>query len=227
MTIKYYPELVQSTDEWRAARCGILTASEMSRIITPAKLQYAQNEKEKTHLLELAAQRINNYVEPTFLGFDMERGKMDELDAKLIYNKEYALLTDVGFITNDKWGFTLGYSPDALVGEEGAIEVKSRVQKYQLETILADEMPDEFKIQVQTGLLVSERAWCDFITYCGGMKMFTKRVFADQKIQDAIVAAAKTFHERLDAVLKLYQERISASGARFMPTERVEREMHL
>lgn len=218
--IKYHYDLTQGEPEWCAARCGLLTASEMNRIITPAKLQYAQNEKERTHLYELLSQRITNYVEPVYQTFDMARGKLDEADAKNLYHENYARIKDCGFITNDKWGFTLGFSPDALVGDDGLLECKSRMQKYQVETILTDKCPDEFMIQVQSGLLISERKWVDFISYCGGMPMGTWRVHADPKFQTAIETAAKTFHERLDALLKVYHEKIKNPDARFLPTER-------
>ena len=44
MTIKYFPELIQGSDEWLAARIGILTASEVHKILTPT-LKIADNEK--------------------------------------------------------------------------------------------------------------------------------------------------------------------------------------
>ena len=42
-------------------------------------------------------------------------------------------------MTNDDHGVVIGYSPDGLVGDDGLIECKSRRQKYQIETILADK----------------------------------------------------------------------------------------
>lgn len=229
MAIKYHAHLTQGTEEWAAARCGLLTASEMKNIITPAKLQYAQNDKEKSHLYEIAAQRITKYVEPNYVSNDMMRGKDDELDAKRYYCDHYAEVRDMGFITNDKWGFTLGFSPDGLVGDDGIIECKGRRQKYHIETILNMVMPDEFKIQVQTGLLVSERKWCDFISFCGGMPMLTLRIEEDTAMQHAILEAAATFHEKLDRILAQYEEKISDASVRTVPTERrpPEQDIHL
>jgi len=217
--IKIYQELEQGSDAWFSARCSILTASEMKHIITPKKLEYSVGEKEKTHLYELAAQRINQYVEPHYVGDDMLRGVEDEVEAKILYAKHCADITDVGFITNDRWGFKLGYSPDGLIGDHGCIECKSRRQKYQFQSILNDEMPEEFLIQVQTGMLVSERSWCDFITYSAGMPMMIKRIFPDKKVQDAIVGAAVIFHEKLDAMIEKYQNNLK-SGMILIPTER-------
>ena len=224
--IKYYSELVQGSDEWIAVRCGILTASEMKNIITPAKLQYAQNDKERAHLYELVAQRVTGYVEPHYISDDMLRGQGDEFSAKIVYNEKYAPVTDCGFVTNDKWGFTLGYSPDGLIGDDGLIECKSRRQKYQMQTILDKSMPQDYMLQVQTGLLVSERKWCDFISYCGGMHMFTYRVYPDAKVQEAIVTAATTFHAKMDAMLEDYSLALDDPELHLIPTERtIEREI--
>ena len=129
----------------------------------------------------------------------------------------------VGFITNDKWGFTIGYSPDAIVGDDGLVEAKSRNQKLQIRT-LVDYVPEQgidpdFMIQCQTGLLVSERKWIDLISYCGGLPMATVRIFPSEKIQEAIIAAATVFEEKIASKKAIY-EAVLASKARLIPTER-------
>ncbi len=218
--IKYYPDMQQGSEEWFDVRRGLLTASEMKLIITPAKLEYSSSEKERSHLYELAAQRTSGFVEPHYIGDHMLRGKEDEVLARSLYHEKYAPVTECGFITNDKWGFTLGYSPDGLISDDGLIEAKSRMQKFQFETIITPTPTAEFSIQLQTGLMISERKWCDFLSYSGGMYMKRIRVFPDAKVQDAILKAAETFHERLGAVLKKYQECIAADAANLIPTER-------
>ncbi|MGM9512424.1 lambda exonuclease family protein [Larkinella sp. GY13] len=187
MTIKYYENIVQGSDEWFELRRGILTASEMKHIVTPT-FKTADNEKTRTHLYELLAQRISGYVEPSYVSDDMMRGNEEEVLARIKYSEGFEVpVKDMGFITNDRWGFMLGYSPDGLVSEDGQIECKSRRQKYQVETILTNEMPVDYLLQVQTGLLVTGRAWCDFVSYSGGLPMLTKRIYPYKKIQDAII----------------------------------------
>jgi hypothetical protein len=223
--ITYHADLEQGSEEWHAARCGLLTASEMNLIVTQT-LKVASNDKERAHLYELLAQRITKYVEPSYVSDSMLRGMDDEVEAVMQYGKSYAKVKRVGFVTNDRWGFTIGYSPDGLVGDDGLIECKSRSQKYQMQT-LCDYMPDaidpNFAIQVQTGLLVSERKWCDLVSYCGGLPMATVRVVPDQKIQEAIVSAATAFEGRLTEKLAKY-EALIASKARLIPTVRKIRE---
>lgn len=225
MSVIYHKELIQGSDEWLAARCGLLTASEMSLIVTPT-LKAASNGKERGHLYELLAQRITRYVEPRYIGDDMLRGKEDELEAVDIYSQKYAPVETVGFVTNDKWGFTIGYSPDGLVGEDGLIECKSRNQKYQLLTLIdyvsAEAIDPDFVIQTQTGLMVSEREWCDLLSYCGGLPMATVRVYPHEKIQAAILDAATAFEKRLVAAKEKF-DALLLSDARLIPTERKER----
>lgn len=228
--IKHYPLVVQGTDEWFEMRRGLLTASEMKRIITPSTLKPAANDTARQHVFDLAAQRITSYVEPGYISDDMLRGQDDEIYALTAYDKSYAPLKRVGFITNDKWGFKIGYSPDALVGNDGQVECKSRAYKYQIETILNGEMPAEYAIQVQTGLLVSERSYCDFVSYParGGLHMMTLRIYPDPVVQEAIVAAATAFEGRVADAVNSYHAEIKLAHHRYLPTERrVEQEIHL
>jgi predicted phage-related endonuclease len=224
--VRFHENVVQGSEEWHAARCGLLTASEMKHIITPT-LKIASNDKERAHLYELLAQRITGYVEPQFVSDDMLRGHEEEFYARQEYDKHFAQTTECGFITNDRWGFTIGYSPDALVGDDGLIECKSRRQKYQIQTIADNAVPAEYMIQLQTGLLVSERQWVDFISYCGGLPMFVCRVFPDPVIQDAIIAAATAFEQRLAEKEREYRATL-ASMPKLIPTERrVEQPMYV
>jgi len=220
--ITYHADVVQGSEEWAAMRCGLLTASEMGLIITPT-LKAASNEKERTHLYELLGQRITQYVDPSYIGDDMLRGIDDEIEAVALYAKHYAPVQTVGFVTNDKWGFTIGYSPDALVGDDGLVECKSRRAKYQVQTILDGCVPTDFMIQCQTGLLVTERKWLDFISYSGGLPMFVVRCLPIPEIQEAIVAAATGFEERI----ALAQKKYGAAIEGLIPTERrIEQEIY-
>ncbi|WP_342163023.1 lambda exonuclease family protein [Methylobacterium sp. SD21] len=227
-TIQIYEDLYQGSDEWIAARCGMLTASEMHLIVTPT-FKAAKNEKERAHLYELLAQRITGFVEPHYISDDMLRGHDDEVEALGIYAQHYAPTEHVGFIVNDKWGFRIGYSPDALVGRDGLVEVKSRRQKFQIETFVthavAGTIPSDFVIQIQTGLLVSERSWCDFVSYSGGLPMAVIRVFPDAAVQDAIITAAAAFEDRLAEARDRYE--LVLANTRAVPTKRINREIVL
>lgn len=225
MSVTIHADLIQGGDAWLAARCGMLTASEMRLIVTPTG-KAAQNDKMRAHLYELLAQRLTGYVEPAYISDDMLRGREDELLARALYAEHYAPVAEVGFVTRDFGGFRIGYSPDGLVGDDGTIEIKSRRAKHQVATIVDDDMPDDFEIQVQTGLLVTGRAWCDFISYSGGLPMAVLRVPADAAMQERILAAATEFEERLADALAIYRDNVARRGFR-MTERRVEEEMVL
>lgn len=208
MTLKIYEDLIQGSDEWHKARTGLITASEMKLILTPNTLKPSENDKVRTHAYELAAQRVTGYTDPSYIGDDILRGWDDEGKAKAKYSEYYNDIKDVGFMTEDKWGFTIGYSPDGLVGDDGLVECKSRRQKYQLETILTNAIPEEYVLQCQTALLVSGRKCLDFISYCGGMPMFVIRTTPDEVIQTAILKAAKDFNDTVNGLVDKYKESI-------------------
>lgn len=219
MTITYHEYVEQGSEEWLALRCGVLTASEMRLIITPT-LKTAENDKSRAHVLEITAQRLTGVVEPHYVSDDMLRGIEGELYAREHYETAYGPMNEVGFITNDKWGFTIGYSPDGLIGDNGLWECKSPRAKKQVETILTGEVPADNMLQLQTGLLVSEREWIDFTSYHGGLPMVTLRVYPDEKIQSAIISAAEQFEESVAANLETWEQRMK-SDMRLVPTERV------
>ena len=222
--ITYHNDLIQGSEAWHDARRGLLTASEMRLIVTPT-LKTANNEKTRAHLWELLAQRISVYVEPTYIGDDMLRGWTDEIKARDAYAEHFAPVAEVGFVTNDKWGFKLGYSPDGLVGDDGLIECKSRRQKYQVQTICEGVMPVDFALQVQTGLLVTERKWCDFISYSGGLPMFVYRVMPDDVVQEAIISAASDFEFTIAEKQAAWDAAIKAMPVRIDTERTVEQEM--
>jgi predicted phage-related endonuclease len=222
--VTIHRDFIQGSDEWLATRRGLLTASEIDRIITPT-LKVADNDKSRSHLYELLAQRITNYTEPSYIGDDMLRGMEGEILARQIYAEKFAPVEEVGFITNDEWGFTIGCSPDALVGDDGMLEIKTRRQKFQVATIIDGKMPDDYAIQVQTELLVTRRAWCDFVSYSGGMPMIVIRVYPDAKIQDAIIDAAAAFEDKMAEKQAIYDV-VLETNKRLVPTERrIEQEM--
>lgn len=228
--IKIHCEYEQGSELWLQARCGLLTASEIDRIITPT-LKIASNAKERAHCWELAAQRITRHVEPQYVSDAMLRGHAEEILARELYSKHFAPVAECGFVTNSKWGFTLGCSPDGLVGDDGLIEVKSRGQRFQVETICNffedGSTPDDFTLQVQAQMLITERKWLDLISYSGGLPMVTMRVFPDPVVQDAILDAAAKFESRINEVVATWTA-ATADDPRLIPTERtVEQEMHL
>lgn len=218
MSLHVYEDLEQGTPEWLSARAGIVTASVVGQLITAKTVKPASNDYSRALTATLVAERITGHVEPIHESADMLRGTLDEPFARDIYSEHYAPATEVGFMVRDDWGFKLGYSPDGLVGDDGLIEIKSRRQKKQLSTILADEVPLENLAQIHCGLLVSGREWLDYVSYCGGMPLYVTRVLPDEKWQKAIIEAVTTFEETAAQMLEQYAVAVDGSPL----TERID-----
>jgi hypothetical protein len=86
-------------------------------------------------------------------------------------------------------GYTIGLSPDGLVGDDGGIEIKAPDRRATCSPSSAARYPPEHMAQIQAALLVSGRAWWDFVSFKGGMRLWVKRVLPDPDWFRAIHAA--------------------------------------
>lgn len=213
MSLKIYDTLEQGSDEWLEARRGILTASTIGQLITPFTVRPASNDKSRALKDILVAERVTGWVEPVYVSADMLRGQEDEPVARDLYREHYAPVEEVGFMRMDEPGFTLGYSPDGLVGSDGLIEIKSRKPKAQLQTILNDTVPPFNRAQLQAGLLVSGREWVDYCSYASGMPFYVTRVYRDERWIETIRTVVTEFETYAAETVARYEE-VTAS----MPT---------
>ena len=216
MTLHQYPDLEQRSDEWYEARRGIVTASAVSQLLTPT-LKVADNETARALTHTLALERITGWTEETPVTSDMWRGIEHEPIARDIYSEHNAPAVEVGFMRRDEDGWSLGYSPDGLVGDDGLIEIKCPKARTHFRTILSGSVPGYYMAQVQAGLLVSGREWLDFVSFSGGLPLWVKRVHPDEQWFDAITAACIQFERNVAEVIRNYQDRAVGLPA----TERV------
>lgn len=221
MTLHIYDQLEQGTDEWLAARRGMVTASVVGKLITPSTIKPASNPESRGLALLLASERITGLVEPTYMNDDMLRGHEAEPIARNIYCGHFEQATEVGFMVREFDGFRLGFSPDGLVGDHGLIEVKAPRAKGHVATILAGEVPAHHIAQCQAGLLVSGREWLDFISFHAGEPMFVKRVLPDPKWFKAITDAVAATETAIEQMVADYGKRTK----RMPKTERVDCEI--
>lgn len=205
--MKIYDDLEQGTEEWLEARRGILTASTIGKLITPKTMKVASNDTARALIRALTAERITGHIEPVFVSADMEFGQMIEPIARQMYAEwQNVEVREVGFITREIDGHMLGYSPDGLIGDDGLIEIKSRRQHIQLDTILTGNVPGANMAQIQTGLLVTGRAWCDYLSFCPQMPLYRIRVKPQKLWQDAIRAALETFEDVAAGYIANYEQ---------------------
>ncbi len=165
-------DIEQGTPEWAVLRAGVITASNFSDVLAKG-----QGKTRAKYMRRLAAQRITENVSGGFFNSHTERGSEYESEACQAYQ---------GYTGNEikKCGFMkdgYGYSPDGLVGDSGVIEIKTRLDDLQVELLLDEKVPNEHIAQIQGGLMVSGRDWCDFVSYSPGLPIFIKRVSRDEE----------------------------------------------
>lgn len=180
-------DIQQGTDEWLSLRLGKATASNFSKIITSRGELSKSLEK---YALELASQVLATDLEQGFKSESMQRGNDLEPLAREAYQEyTFNIVDEVAFLDCGDWG----YSPDGLIGKDGVVEFKCPQATTHTKYLFDDKLPTEYKAQVQGGLMVSERQWCDFVSFHPNFKeerLFIKRVERDEdfigKLRDGI-----------------------------------------
>lgn len=172
-------DIEQGSQEWLRMRLGVATASNFDKIITSTGVE---SKTLKDYAFELASDSLLTEPEVGFQSEAMIRGNELEDEAR----NYYSFVTDnkveeVTFIKKDN----IGYSPDGLIGDNGLIEIKCPLKKNHLKYLIDNKLPTKYKAQVQGGLYISEREYCDFISYHplfkDEKKMFVVRVKRDEE----------------------------------------------
>ncbi len=189
-------DIEQGTPEWLALRLGIVTCSQLDVLLVSGKGEAGFGVAAFTYMDQLIGERITGEAaELPFQTRATTRGHELELVARELYEGREGIATEqVGIILNHG----IGYSPDALVGLAGLTEIKTKLPKFQVSVILANEIPKEHVAQCQGGLWTSEREWIDFISYWPGMPLFVKRAYRDDVMIRKLAERVKTFYELLD-----------------------------
>lgn len=198
-------DIEQGSAEWLALRLGIVTMSELECLLVNGKGEAGFGTGAFSYMDQLIGERITGEAaELPFTTRATERGHEYEVIARGLYEaREDVHAAKAAIILNHG----CGYSPDGLIGAEGLIEVKSKLPKFQVGVILANEIPKEHVAQCQGGLWVAESEWIDFVSYWPGMPLFVKRAHRDEAMIRKIAWRVRTFYElleeRMDQVMKV------------------------
>lgn len=193
-------ECVQYSPSWWEARRGIPTASQFDRIITPGGKPSKGMDR---YIAELVGERVDlrpNWFTERPMNPAMRHGLDTEPEARRFYEYERGLDAQlVGFCQTDDGRF--GCSPDALVGDDGGLELKCVQLPTQVEYLLAGTLPDEYRPQVHGQLIVTGRKWFDFMSYAPPLPPLLVRVVPDDYTRQLRIAL-EVFHEKYAETLK-------------------------
>ncbi|EMP3659538.1 YqaJ viral recombinase family protein [Pseudomonas aeruginosa] len=197
--MQIFKDLEQGSQEWLDARLGIATCSELDVLMVNGKGQAGFGVGAFTYMDRLIGERITGAeAEPWRGNGSSARGHKLEPVVRDLYclrtDTEPDQIQQAGIILNHG----IGYSPDGLVGDNGLIEVKTKVPEKLVSVILDDKVPAEHAAQCMGGLWVSEREWIDFLGYWPGMPLCMVRVHRDEAYIRKLSERVKTFYELLE-----------------------------
>ena len=189
-----FDDVVQGEKEWFDLRCGVVTASKFSTVMAKGRGSYPSKTRQ-TYMLELAGEIVTGTVQESYGNAHMARGNQMEPEARELYEMASGNgVKEVGFIKSLD---TIGYSPDGMIGDDGLLEIKTKLPHLQIALLLSDKFPSEHRHQCQGGMWVSGREWIDFVSYWPGLPLFVKRVHRDEAFILEIEAAVYKFIQDL------------------------------
>ena len=165
----------QNSDEWFEMRAGLITGSKLGTVM--ANYGKAFSDTAKKYAVNIAIEQITGRaISSGYSNAHMERGHEQEPIARMLYEQEtFCDVTNGGFFEDGEVGLSL----DGLVGNDGAIEIKSVIASTHYATIKRQKVDPSYKWQVLGNLMLSARDWIDFVSYCAdfpeGKQLFIHR----------------------------------------------------
>lgn len=188
-------QIEQGTDEWLQLRLGKATASRFKDIIATNRDGQPSTARAK-YRAELLHERLFGRPVERYRSAAMEWGNDTETLARVTYSAVTGNVVAPGpFVQHDQ--LPAGASPDGLVGDEGTIEIKCYELHNHIAVLRTGQMPALHMAQVQGQLWLSERQWCDFISFAPELpdnaQIFVQRIERDEKYAHMLQAAVESF----------------------------------
>lgn len=193
-------DMSQGSPEWFAARKGLPTASQFATILANGR-GGGPSKTRQTYLYKLAGEILTGEPMDSFSNVHTERGHAMEPEARQFY----AFMQDVepelvGFITNGP----KGCSPDSLIGDDGMLEIKTKLPHLMIAAHEHGGFPSEHVAQCQGQLWVAEREWVDLICYWPRMQPLIVRAYRDDVFIKQLSDAVDQFNDELAALVAKY-----------------------
>lgn len=175
----------QRSDEWFKARLGRATASKFSDIMAKTRSGYSASRK--NYAAELVSERLTGQRNELYTTTAMQWGIDNEPLARL----EYELAMNV---TVDETGFWIhnelmaGASPDGFISDDGCLEIKCPNTATHIETLMKGKVPHQYWAQVQGQMWVTDRLWCDFVSYDPRLPVNAQKIIIHVERDDIYIA---------------------------------------
>ncbi len=161
-----FTDCLQGSSEWFDARSGVITASKFEEVITKLKSgEYSSGAQKYAKRLALERFAEQRFAVDEYQTYAMRRGMELEHDARLVHEGFLGtFVQQSGFVCTEDRKF--GYSTDGLIDDNGMAEYKCFMDPDKLFDIYFANAIDMVMAQVQGGMWITGRDWCDFVVYC-------------------------------------------------------------
>ena len=195
----------QGSDAWHKIRLGKITASRVKDVLTKGR-GTSPSKTAESYMMELIAEILTGNSKPFFENDAMRWGTETEPQARAMYavNNDFVDVKEVAFVEHNE---QVGISPDGLVGDKGLLEIKCPNTTTQLKRALSDDYSADYKAQIQMQLWVTEREWCDFLSFdprldCSAGYL-QQRVYRDEEYIEEMKVKVYAFVEKMNELINI------------------------
>jgi putative phage-type endonuclease len=194
----------QGSEEWLSLRLGKITASRVKDVLTKGR-GTSPSKTAESYMMELIAEILTGNSKPFFENDAMRWGTETEPQARAMYavNNDFVDVKEVAFVEHNE---QIGISPDGLVGDDGLLEIKCPNTTTQLKRALSDDYSSDYKAQIQMQLWVTEREWCDFLSFDPRLECaagyLQQRVMRDEEYIEEMKTKVHAFVEKMNELIK-------------------------
>ncbi len=207
---EYHYNIEQRSEAWHEARRGRFTGTDAALFLVAGKSADGIG----AGLLELiyskAAELITGYEKQHRESFAMAIGTEREPEAIAAYQETIfpETVTACGFVSAGNY---FGFSPDGLVSKNGLTEVKCPQPPEYLRYIKQRSINPGYIAQMQWGLFLTGREYCDFITFNPDFADYPidiRRMERDEKTIETFRKKAEAIEMAMDEILNWYSAKI-------------------
>lgn len=158
--------MIQGSPEWRAVKAGKISGSRFRAVLDLSKRNGQPNKARRDLVADLVRELETGLLTEIEPNAYMAHGTRCEPMACALYEWDRDIqVQHAAWIPHPTIEY-VGFSPDGLVGDDGMLEIKSpALEPRHLRTVESGKCPDDYMPQVQGGLFVTGRQWCDFVSF--------------------------------------------------------------
>lgn len=195
-------DIKQGDPEWFKLRIGSIGGSSIASVVAGG-----QGKMRKNLMYRLAGEILSDEKYEGYSNPHMLRGIEQEPDSLAVYEAVTGnAIYQPAIVKESKYKH---YSPDSLRDPDGIVECKSAIPSIHVERIDTGKIEGNYYKQIQWGLHICQRKWCDFVSYSPlvtVMPIWIKRYTRDEKLIKELDSAADKFLMEMMLLIKKIKE---------------------